>query len=77
MLAMLIAIACQASVDPFVRPRGPAEPPNVLVIVTDDQRARQTLAVMPRTRRYFRKGGTECRGLLPLSGLDLHRDVHA
>jgi arylsulfatase A-like enzyme len=31
--------------------------PNILVIVTDDQR--QGLAVMPETRRLFRRGGTD------------------
>lgn len=33
--------------------------PNVLLIVTDDQRAEGTLQVMPQTRRVFRRGGTE------------------
>jgi arylsulfatase A-like enzyme len=32
--------------------------PNVLVIVTDDQRARGTLGVMPETRAWFGAGGT-------------------
>jgi arylsulfatase A-like enzyme len=32
-------------------------PPNVLVILSDDQR-RGTLGVMPRTRRWFARGGT-------------------
>lgn len=32
--------------------------PNVLVIITDDQRAVGTMAVMPHTRRFFGKGGT-------------------
>lgn len=31
--------------------------PNILVIVTDDQRASGTLAVMPETRRWFAEGG--------------------
>jgi arylsulfatase A-like enzyme len=31
--------------------------PNVLIFVTDDQRATGTLQVMPRTRRYFQQGG--------------------
>jgi arylsulfatase A-like enzyme len=31
--------------------------PNVLIIVTDDQRASGTLAVMPHTRRWFQQGG--------------------
>lgn len=33
-------------------------PPNVLIIVTDDQRARGTLAVMPQVRRWFGHRGT-------------------
>lgn len=33
--------------------------PNILVIVTDDQRATDTLGVMPQTRRFFRGGGRE------------------
>jgi arylsulfatase A-like enzyme len=31
--------------------------PNVLIVVTDDQRATNTLWVMPETQRYFRRGG--------------------
>ncbi|MGH3019741.1 MAG: hypothetical protein ACRDNR_06215 [Gaiellaceae bacterium] len=31
--------------------------PNILIIVTDDQRASNTLGVMPKTLRYFRLGG--------------------
>jgi arylsulfatase A-like enzyme len=34
-----------------------AQPPNILVIVTDDQRATGTLDVMPNTRAFFRAGG--------------------
>jgi arylsulfatase A-like enzyme len=33
--------------------------PNILIFVTDDQRATETLSVMPRTRRYFRRQGTQ------------------
>jgi arylsulfatase A-like enzyme len=33
-------------------------PPNVLIIITDDQRTGM-LRVMPETRRFFRRGGTE------------------
>ena len=33
--------------------------PNILVFVTDDQRAVDTMGVMPLTRRYFRGGGTQ------------------
>jgi arylsulfatase A-like enzyme len=32
--------------------------PNILIIVTDDQRAEGTLLVMPKTRRFFLNGGT-------------------
>ncbi len=35
-----------------------AQAPNVLIIVTDDQRARDTLTVMPETRRLFARSGT-------------------
>jgi arylsulfatase A-like enzyme len=35
-----------------------ATPPNVLIFVTDDQRADGTLDVMPRTRQWFEQGGT-------------------
>jgi arylsulfatase A-like enzyme len=33
--------------------------PNVLLIVTDDQRASGTMQVMPETRRWLARGGTE------------------
>jgi arylsulfatase A-like enzyme len=35
------------------------QPPNVLVFVTDDQRATETMWVMPHTRRYFERGGVK------------------
>ena len=35
-----------------------AQAPNVLIIVTDDQRASDTLSVMPETRRLFARNGT-------------------
>jgi arylsulfatase A-like enzyme len=34
-----------------------AQPPNILIFVTDDQRATETLGVMPKTRRLFGAGG--------------------
>jgi arylsulfatase A-like enzyme len=34
------------------------ERPNILIFVTDDQRAAGTMWVMPKTRRYFGEGGT-------------------
>ena len=33
-------------------------PPNVLIVITDDQRPSGTLGVMPGTRRWFVQGGT-------------------
>jgi arylsulfatase A-like enzyme len=33
------------------------ERPNILIIVTDDQRATETMWVMPQTRRYFERAG--------------------
>jgi arylsulfatase A-like enzyme len=33
--------------------------PNVLILITDDQRAEGTLGVMPFTRRWFARGGTK------------------
>ena len=39
-------------------PPAPDRPPNVLLIVTDDQRADGTLEVMPKTRYWFEQGGT-------------------
>lgn len=39
-------------------PAAAAKQPNVLVIVTDDQRADGTLDVMPATRQWFEQGGT-------------------
>lgn len=32
--------------------------PNILLILTDDQRAEETLEVMPKTRSWFEQGGT-------------------
>ena len=43
--------------------------PNVLIFVTDDQRHENTMWVMPKTRRYFERGGvnyTKARGDAPL-----------
>ena len=45
--------------DPEIAWGGGSARPNVLIIVTDDQRASEgTLAVMPRTRRWFDDNGT-------------------
>ena len=37
----------------------PKRPPNVLVIMTDDQPLKDTMSVMPHTRRWFGEQGTE------------------
>ncbi|MDQ4125252.1 MAG: sulfatase [Actinomycetota bacterium] len=36
----------------------PREQPNVLIVITDDQRAAGTMRVMPLTRRWFEEDGT-------------------
>lgn len=59
--AVLLAVGLIATAplvpDPDARAQVPADdPPNILLIVTDDQRA-GSLDVMDRTRRFFRKGG--------------------
>ncbi len=43
----------------FGAPRPEPVAPNVLIIVTDDQRAGETLSVMPKTRHYFEGGGVK------------------
>lgn len=55
LLALLLAVAAGVA----AQAEAQSARPNILVIVTDDQRARDTLGVMPRTRRYFRGGGRE------------------
>ena len=55
----VLAVALVAGVLLASRSRGP-EPggrPNILLIVTDDQRATGTLEVMPKTQRWFEQGG--------------------
>jgi arylsulfatase A-like enzyme len=58
-LALFAAVAVAGAAAPVVASaREPAQPaPNVLLVVTDDQRA-DTLDVMPRTRRWLGEGGT-------------------
>ena len=52
-----LALSCTPDEVPARSQQEPARP-NILVIVTDDQRAPGTLAVMPRTRRIFGRQGT-------------------
>lgn len=40
-------------------PEAEQRPPNILVIMTDDQPLKDTMSVMPKTRRWFGEGGTE------------------
>jgi arylsulfatase A-like enzyme len=57
-LACLVAIgALLVGGAPGARAAPSPRRPNVLLIVTDDQRASGTLRVMPRTRRVFVRGG--------------------
>ena len=59
-IALAIQAACTDPTEgsPTGRPGEPATPPNILVFVTDDQRFQQSMKVMPRTRRWFERGGT-------------------
>lgn len=57
LLLLLSALACtQPSSSGEIDARD--RPPNVLLIVTDDQREHGTLSAMPFTRRWFRRQGT-------------------
>ncbi len=56
-LVTLTVAACTGS-DSIPPSRVNPGPPNVLVIVTDDQRAHGALDVMPKTRRWFGRDGT-------------------
>jgi arylsulfatase A-like enzyme len=65
LLAAIIGLALPFAYGPVHRaeaaPTAPTEkdrPPNILLIVTDDQRAEGTLDVMPKTRYWFEQGGT-------------------
>ena len=61
-LAILVSVAGAAPASSGSRPRtatgSAVKPPNILLIVTDDQRE-TPLWDMPATRRYFQKGGVE------------------
>jgi arylsulfatase A-like enzyme len=39
--------------------RASAQPPNILIVLTDDQRAADTMWVMPKTTRYFERQGVD------------------
>jgi arylsulfatase A-like enzyme len=56
LVAVLLALPACTDEDP--EPSEPSRPPNVLIILTDDQRAAGTMAVMPATKRLFKRGGT-------------------
>jgi arylsulfatase A-like enzyme len=55
--ALLAALGAVAMVS-LATGAGGTPPPNILVIVTDDQRADGTMDVMPQTRQWFETGGT-------------------
>ena len=62
LMGLVVAFAALAAcTDPSGGPGDKAaanERPNILVIMTDDQPVMDTLSVMPRTRRWFARGGT-------------------
>jgi arylsulfatase A-like enzyme len=57
-VTVLVSLATVATVT-LATGGGTAPRPNILVILTDDQRADGTLDVMPVTRQWFKAGGTE------------------
>jgi arylsulfatase A-like enzyme len=58
----VVALAGLASMFPAIGPDSPASgqtgDPNIVVIVTDDHRATETLEWMPKTMQWFGQGGT-------------------
>ena len=58
LLAAVLVVLPAAGAAPRVAAQAPPERPNVLIILTDDQRASGTLHAMPRTRKWFLEGGT-------------------
>jgi arylsulfatase A-like enzyme len=54
--AILGGLGC-LPIDSQVASAQTGQRPNVLIFVTDDQRATETMWVMPQTRRYFQQGG--------------------
>ena len=59
-VALLVSVvaACAPGGAEIVRQAAPADAPNVLLFVTDDQRTDATLGVMPKTRLWFKRKGT-------------------
>lgn len=55
-IALSIAASIVANLDASVAEERSENQPNILIIVTDDQRG--GMRVMPRTRKIFRRGGT-------------------
>jgi arylsulfatase A-like enzyme len=58
LVAGVVALASTAAGPPGVAAQAGDERPNVLIVITDDQRSVGTMRVMPRTRRWFARGGT-------------------
>jgi arylsulfatase A-like enzyme len=57
LLASIIAVACGAAPTGAEQKPAPPGAPNVLIFVTDDQRADSTLALMAATRKWFTRRG--------------------
>ena len=58
-LVVVVALGIAADAAPALH--GPGRP-NVLLIVTDDQRLEGTMVMMPKTRQWFEDGGTNFPG---------------
>ena len=57
--ASVLVVALFAALPGASRPaRAQEAPPNILIVMTDDQRADHTLGVMPETTKYFEGKGT-------------------
>ena len=58
--AVLVALTLSLPIEADVAKgqTGASSPPNILVILTDDQRRDETMQMMPMTRRIFGRGGT-------------------
>jgi arylsulfatase A-like enzyme len=63
-VALLSGSSCSLLSGESDEPRSEVQPPNILVIMTDDQRPSGTLSVMPATRRLFVEGGTKFENAL-------------